>query len=70
MLTHVVRTTLATTVKEQTVKALRSLDERLAQAGTDKTRILEATVFLSDMSKFAEMDAAWREYFPEGCGKC
>ena len=37
-------------VGEQTRKALASLDERLAQAGTDKSNILDATVFLGDMS--------------------
>ena len=34
----------------------------------DKSRIIEATVFLHDMSAFAEMDAVWRAYIPEGCG--
>lgn len=55
-------------VGDQTRMALASLDERLAQAGTDKSRIIEATVFLHDMSAFAEMDAVWRAYIPEGCG--
>lgn len=56
------------TAGDQTRKALACLDERLAQAGTDKRHILEATVFLNDMSTFQEMDAAWQEWMPEGCG--
>ena len=52
----------------QTRKALASLDERLAQAGTDKAHILDATIYLGDMEGFAEMDAVWREYIPDGCG--
>jgi enamine deaminase RidA (YjgF/YER057c/UK114 family) len=55
-------------VGEQTRKALASLDERLAQAGTDKSNILDATIFLGDMSAFAEMDAVWREYIPDHAG--
>jgi enamine deaminase RidA (YjgF/YER057c/UK114 family) len=53
-------------VASQTRKALASLDERLAEAGTDKTQILEATVFLADMSTFQEMDQVWVDYIPEG----
>lgn len=52
----------------QTRKALKNLDERLAQAGTDKSHIVEATVFLKDMKTKAEMDAVWCEWVPEGCG--
>ena len=56
------------TVSDQTHKALKSLDDRLAQAGTDKGNIIEATVFLADMSSFPEMDKVWCEYIPDGCG--
>jgi enamine deaminase RidA (YjgF/YER057c/UK114 family) len=37
-------------------------DERLAQAGTDKSRIIEATVFLTDMSDFKGMDSVWCQW--------
>lgn len=46
-------------MKEQTAGALRQLDERLALAGSDKTRLLSATVYITDMSRKAEMDEAW-----------
>merc|ERR1711920_731998 len=55
-------------VAEQTRKALKALDDRLTQAGTDKSRMLEATVFVKDMSMKEEMDSVWREWVPEGCG--
>ena len=55
-------------VADQTRKALQSLDERLAQAGTDKSRIIEATVFLADMSTFNQMDSVWCDYIPGSCG--
>lgn len=49
-------------MKEQTAGALRQLDERLALAGSDKTLLLSATVYITDMSRKSEMDAAWTEW--------
>jgi len=43
----------------QTVSALQALDRNLAAAGTDKRRILSATVYVADMSRKAEMNDAW-----------
>jgi enamine deaminase RidA (YjgF/YER057c/UK114 family) len=47
------------TVAEQTRDILAQIDEALAKAGTDKSKILQAIIWLSDMSTFAEMNAAW-----------
>ena len=44
---------------EQTRQVLAKIDELLAQAGTDKTRLLSANVWLTDIGKFAEMNAVW-----------
>mmetsp|Transcript_2326 Transcript_2326/g.2591 ORF Transcript_2326/g.2591 Transcript_2326/m.2591 type:complete len:125 (-) Transcript_2326:40-414(-) len=55
-------------ITEQTRKALKCLDDRLAQAGTDKSRIIEATVFLQDINTKDAMDKVWCEWIPEGCG--
>eukprot|EP00511_Aplanochytrium_stocchinoi_P006291 CAMPEP_0204838970 /NCGR_PEP_ID=MMETSP1346-20131115/32631_1 /ASSEMBLY_ACC=CAM_ASM_000771 /TAXON_ID=215587 /ORGANISM="Aplanochytrium stocchinoi, Strain GSBS06" /LENGTH=374 /DNA_ID=CAMNT_0051975363 /DNA_START=20 /DNA_END=1144 /DNA_ORIENTATION=+ len=55
-------------VKEQTRKSLKELDERLALAGTDKSRLVEATVYLKDMSTKSEFDKVWQEWVPENCG--
>ena len=53
----------------QTKLALASIDKRLAQAGTDKSRILEATVFLTDMRKeFKGFDAEWKAWLPQSIG--
>lgn len=46
-------------VKAQTENILSKIDERLAMAGTDKTKLLTATVYVSDISLKAEMNAAW-----------
>lgn len=47
---------------EQTKDALAQIDATLAEAGTAKSRILRATVYITDMSKKPEMDRAWDEW--------
>ena len=46
-------------MKEQTEQVLAKIDGFLAEAGTDKTRILSATVYLADISRKDEMNEAW-----------
>lgn len=46
-------------VKAQTDNILAKIDTRLAMAGTDKSKLLTATVYLSDISLKAEMNEAW-----------
>jgi enamine deaminase RidA (YjgF/YER057c/UK114 family) len=46
-------------VAEQTKDILATIDALLEQAGTDKTRILSATIWLTDMANFAEMNKIW-----------
>lgn len=54
------------TVGAQTRDILTSIDALLAEAGTDKTRILSAQVFLADIATFAEMNEAWDGWVAEG----
>ena len=54
-------------VGEQTADILARIDELLAEAGTDKSQALSATIWLSDISAFAEMNAVWDAWVPEGC---
>lgn len=46
----------------QMKQVLAKADASLALAGTDKSRLLTATVWLSDMSHFAEMNAMWEAW--------
>jgi len=46
-------------MEEQTREALKQVDARLAEAGTDKSRLLSVTVFITDMARKAEMNKAW-----------
>ncbi|MGH7279483.1 MAG: RidA family protein [Candidatus Rokuibacteriota bacterium] len=47
------------TTKRQTEQILRQVDALLAAAGTNKLRLLSATVYLADMAKYTEMNEAW-----------
>lgn len=53
-------------VREQTVEVLAQIDAALASVGSDKTKILSALIFLSDISTFNEMNAAWDAWVPQG----
>jgi enamine deaminase RidA (YjgF/YER057c/UK114 family) len=53
-------------VTGQTREVLAAIDRYLAEAGTDKTRILSATVYLADIATFAAMNAAWDAWVPQG----
>ena len=46
-------------VTAQTEAVLASIDSLLARTGSDKSRILSATIWLADMADFAEMNAVW-----------
>ena len=50
------------TVAEQTRRTLESLEATLVEAGSGKTDILQATVYLRDMATKAEMDAVWCDW--------
>ncbi len=49
-------------VTEQTKAVLASVDRLLAAAGTDKSKLLQAIIWLADMSDFAEMNAVWDQW--------
>lgn len=51
-------------VEGQTRQVLAEIDRLLAAAGSDKTRILSATVYLADISTFAQMNRAWESWVP------
>lgn len=53
-------------VFEQTRTCLAEVDRLLALAGSDKTQILSAQVWLADAGTVAEMNAAWDAWAPQG----
>ena len=46
-------------VKGQTADVLKKIDKLLSQAGTDKSKLLTATIYLPDMRNFAAMNEVW-----------
>lgn len=46
-------------VTEQTKEILATIDSYLAQAGSDKSKLLSATIYITDMATFGEMNAVW-----------
>lgn len=56
------------TVGEQTAQITAQLDELLAAAGSHKTRLLSASIWLTDISTFAEMNAVWDAWVPADKG--
>ncbi|HYE01114.1 MAG TPA: RidA family protein [Alphaproteobacteria bacterium] len=49
-------------VEAQTHDVLRQIDARLAEVGTEKSRLLQATVYLADIADFAAMNRAWEAW--------
>jgi enamine deaminase RidA (YjgF/YER057c/UK114 family) len=50
----------------QTEQILAKIDALLDQAGSDKTAILSATIWLADHQDFAAMNEIWDAWVPEG----
>ena len=53
-------------VAEQTKDILATIDGYLAQARTDKTKILSANIWLADIGTFAEMNSVWDAWVSPG----
>jgi enamine deaminase RidA (YjgF/YER057c/UK114 family) len=53
-------------VTEQTKEILSLIDGLLAKAGTDKSKLLTATIYITDMANFAEMNAVWDGWVSPG----
>ena len=51
-----------TSVTDQTKAVLAEVDRLLAAAGSDKSKILQTIIYLSDMSTFGEMNAVWKAW--------
>ena len=53
-------------VADQTREILGVIDGLLAEAGSDRTQLLAATIYLTDISTFAEMNAVWEVWVAKG----
>jgi enamine deaminase RidA (YjgF/YER057c/UK114 family) len=62
----VANTAAGKSVTEQTQEVLSIIDGHLAKAGSDKSKLLTATIYLTDMGTFAEMNAVWDGWVSPG----
>ncbi len=53
-------------VADQTKEIVGIIDELLKEAGSDKTKILSATIYLSDISTFPQMNSVWDTWVVAG----
>ncbi|MDD9155200.1 RidA family protein [Aliivibrio sp. S4TY2] len=53
-------------IAEQTQTMLDKVDLLLDQAGSSREHMLSATIYIKDMKDFAEMNAIWDAWVPEG----
>jgi len=53
-------------VTKQTQDVLATIDGHLKKAGSDKSKLLTATIYLTDMNTFAEMNAVWDGWVSAG----
>src|ERR1700750_1250306 len=53
-------------VTKQTQDILKTIDGHLAKAGTDKSKLLSATIYITDMKTFQEMNAVWDGWVSAG----
>ena len=52
-------------IKEQTRQSLTNAQQVLQAAGTDLSRVVKTTVFLSDMDNFGAMNEVYAEFFSQ-----
>jgi len=58
--------TAGESVTKQTQEILAIIDGHFAKAGTDKSKLLSATIYLSDIKTFSEMNAVWDAWVSPG----
>jgi enamine deaminase RidA (YjgF/YER057c/UK114 family) len=63
---QVAETARGGSVTAQTTEILAAIDRLLAQAKTDKTRLLSANIWLTDMGTFSEMNKVWEAWVVPG----
>ena len=63
---YVPETSIGQSVTEQTRDILGQIEQSLIEIGSDKSRLLQATIWLKDMSSYDEMNAVWDAWVVKG----
>ena len=53
-------------IKVQTQQVLQKIDDLLAEAGSDNSKILSAQIWLANIGHFAKMNEVWDSWVPAG----
>ncbi|WP_259779459.1 RidA family protein [Aestuariispira ectoiniformans] len=53
-------------VADQTKQCLAKIEDLLGRCGSDKTKLLQVTIWMADMADFAEMNEVWDAWVAEG----
>jgi enamine deaminase RidA (YjgF/YER057c/UK114 family) len=53
-------------VREQTADILSQIDATLKKAGSNKSNIVKANIWLTSMDTFAQLNEAWDAWVPQG----
>ncbi len=56
----------ATDIRSQTADVLQQIEQRLAEAGSDKTRILRTQIYLQDITDISAMNEVWDAWVVAG----
>jgi enamine deaminase RidA (YjgF/YER057c/UK114 family) len=63
---YVAEKTVGKSVKEQTQDILAQIDETLKAAGSDKTKVIKANIWLTDIKTWSQMNEAWDAWVVPG----
>ena len=63
---YVADKTVGKSVKEQTQDILAQIDATLKEAGTDKTKVVKANIWLTDIKTWAQMNEVWDAWVVPG----
>lgn len=58
--------TAGESVSKQTQEILSIIDRHLTRTGTDKSKLLSATIYITDIQTFQEMNAVWETWVSPG----
>ena len=63
---YVPETSLGQSVTEQTQDVLAQIEQSLTEIGSEKSKLLQATIWLTDMASYDEMNAVWDAWVVPG----
>jgi enamine deaminase RidA (YjgF/YER057c/UK114 family) len=62
-----VAATAGSAFEQQVAEIFSSIERQLAEIGSGKDRLLQVTIYLSDMADLPAFNAAWEVWIPPGC---